>query len=71
MLSNATPDGPVEDALLARLQTEFSDGQIIEIAVVCAVLTGMAKLLFAFDLGEKEDYCPFPGHGRAGGWTTG
>ncbi|MCS6801862.1 MAG: hypothetical protein RMM58_01825 [Chloroflexota bacterium] len=35
--------------------------------MVCAVLTGMAKLLFAFDLGEREDFCAFPGHG----WTAG
>jgi hypothetical protein len=68
LLSNATPDGPVDAELVARLQSEFSDGQIVEIAVVCAVLTGMAKLLFAFDWGEREAYCPFPGHDRAGGW---
>ncbi|GIW05352.1 MAG: hypothetical protein KatS3mg060_0157 [Dehalococcoidia bacterium] len=61
----------MDDDLLARLQAEYTDGQIMEIAVVCAVLTGMAKLLFAFDLGEREDYCPFPGHGQAGGWAAG
>ena len=29
-----------------------------------AVLSGMAKLLFAFDLVEKEDYCVFGAHGN-------
>jgi hypothetical protein len=24
-----------------------------------AVLCGMAKMIFAYDLVEKEDYCPF------------
>ncbi|MCL6649613.1 MAG: hypothetical protein K6U89_14920 [Chloroflexi bacterium] len=49
------------------MQRHFSDGTILEIAVVIAVLTGMAKLLFALDLGEREEYCPFPGH-SPGGW---
>ena len=28
--------------------------------MVMAVLTGMAKMLFTFDLVEKEESCPFP-----------
>ncbi|MFN8532699.1 MAG: hypothetical protein U0556_04055 [Dehalococcoidia bacterium] len=60
----------MDDELLARLQAAFSDGEIIEFAVVCAMLTGMAKMLFAFDLGQREEYCPFPGHAEGGGWMT-
>jgi hypothetical protein len=30
-----------------------------ELGMIMAVLCGMAKFIFAFDLVEKEDYCPF------------
>jgi alkylhydroperoxidase family enzyme len=60
LMANSTPDGTVTEELLARLQAAFTDGQIIEIAMVIAVLCGMAKLLFTFDLAEREDYCTFP-----------
>jgi hypothetical protein len=38
----------------------------MEIGMVCAVLCGMAKLLFTFDLAEREDYCTFPHTERLG-----
>jgi AhpD family alkylhydroperoxidase len=37
----------------------FSDGEMLELGMIMAVLCGMAKFIFAFDLVEKEDYCPF------------
>lgn len=49
----------VDDTLMAQLQEQFSDAQIIELSMVCAVLTGMAKMLFALDVVEKEANCPF------------
>lgn len=49
----------LDDALWQRLQPHFSPRQIIEMAMAFAVLSGMARFLFAFDLVEKEDYCAF------------
>ena len=49
----------VDDTLMAQLQEHFSDAQIIELSMVCAVLSGMAKMLFALDVVEKEASCPF------------
>jgi len=57
-LSN--PAGQLDKALYARLREHFDDAQVLELGVVAAVLTGMAKMLFVYDLVEKEDYCPFP-----------
>lgn len=47
--------GPVYDALSKHLD----DGQIVELGMVLAVLTGMARFLFVYDLVEKEANCPF------------
>ncbi|MEM6573453.1 MAG: carboxymuconolactone decarboxylase family protein [Pseudomonadota bacterium] len=47
--------GPVYDSLSSFLD----DGQIIELGMTLAVLTGMARFLFVFDLVEKEANCPF------------
>ena len=40
-----------------NLNENFSDAEIMELAMLMAVLVGMAKMLFAFNLVEKEDYC--------------
>jgi alkylhydroperoxidase family enzyme len=47
-------DGPLYDALSAH----FDDGEIFELGVCLAVLVGMAKFLFVFDLVSREDNCP-------------
>ena len=60
VLSNAEPDGRVDERLMAQLQAHFTDGQIMELAMVCAVITGMAKMIFAFDLAAKDAVCPLP-----------
>lgn len=54
-----SPYGVVDDTLMAQLQEHFSDAQIIELSMVCGILSGMAKMLFALDVVEKEAYCPF------------
>ena len=41
------------------LSEHFDDAQIIELGMVGAFLSGMAKFLFVFDLVEKEADCPF------------
>ena len=47
----------IDDSLLHDLQENFSDAEIIEMAMVIAILVGMAKMLFAFNFVEKEACC--------------
>ncbi len=53
------PMGRVTPELYARLKGSFTDGELVELGVIMAVLGGMAKMIFAFDLLEKMDSCPF------------
>ena len=53
------PKGRIDASLHARLTPHFTDGQLVELGVIMAVLCGMAKMIFAFDLVEKEESCPF------------
>jgi len=53
------PKGMLTQKLYDRAREHFTDGQLMELGVNMAVLCGMAKFLFAYDLVEKEDYCPF------------
>ncbi len=53
------PKGHVTKAIYGRARAHFSDGEMVELGVIMAVLCGMAKMIFAYDLVEKEDYCPF------------
>ena len=48
----------VDDQLATELRRHYTDGQIMELAMVIAILTGMARLLFAFDLADREQACP-------------
>ena len=59
------PSGALDAALHSRLKKHFSPAEIMELGMVMAVLTGMAKMLFTFDLVEKEDSCPFPAQADA------
>lgn len=58
LLSNAVQDGVVDEQLEAELRRHYTDGQIMELAMVIAILVGMARLLFALDLADREDACP-------------
>ncbi len=53
------PQGAVTPPLYRRCKQHFTDGELYELGIIMAVLCGMAKFIFAFDLVEKEDYCPF------------
>ena len=53
------PKGMWTQKTYDRAREHFTDGQLMELGVNMAVLCGMAKFLFAYDLVEKEDYCPF------------
>jgi AhpD family alkylhydroperoxidase len=58
-MSLQQPGASLDAALYARLRRFLDDGQIFELGMTMAVLTGMAKFLFTFDLVEREDYCEF------------
>ena len=51
--------GQIDKDLYERAKNEFTDGEIYEIGMIMAVLVGVAKFTFVFDLVEKEDYCKF------------
>jgi AhpD family alkylhydroperoxidase len=51
-------DGHLSAALYRRLRTHYDDAMLVELGVVMAVLTGMARFLFVFDLVEREPNCP-------------
>ena len=53
------PRGHVTKDIYDRCHEHFTDGEMLELGMIMAVLCGMAKYIFAFDLVEKEDYCPF------------
>jgi alkylhydroperoxidase family enzyme len=59
------PDGRMTPELHRRLAAHFSQADILELGVVMAVVSGMAKLSFVLDLVEKEPYCPFAGTAAA------
>ena len=55
----ANMSGHLGAALHGELRAAgFDDGEIFELGVVLAVLTGMAKMLFVFDLVSREAVCP-------------
>lgn len=51
-------DGHLNRDLHAQLSPHFDDGQIFELGMVMAILTGMARFLFVFDLVSREAVCP-------------
>lgn len=48
--------GELSPELYTRLRRHFSDKQIMEMGMMCAVLTGMAK--FTFDMVTRTEQCP-------------
>jgi len=56
MLQNM--EGHLSPTLYAQLKAHFSDAQIIELGFIAAVLTGVAKWIFTFDMVDREEICP-------------
>ena len=56
MLQNT--EGQLSPELYARLRKHYDDGEIIEIGFIAAVLTGVAKWIFTFDMVNREEICP-------------
>lgn len=57
LMTNA--QGHLEPELYGRLRRHFDDAQILELGTVMSYLGGLAKMLFVFDMAEKEETCPF------------
>ena len=57
MLTN--PRGNLTTELYRGVRQHFDDAQRFELGMTMAVLTGVAKFLFVYNLVEKEDYCEF------------
>ncbi len=51
-------EGHLSPALYRRLAAHFDDGQIVELGFIAAVLTGVAKWIFTFDMVNREATCP-------------
>lgn len=56
MLQNM--EGHLSPELYTRLRKYYDDGEIIEIGFVAAILTGVAKWIFTFDMVNREEICP-------------
>jgi AhpD family alkylhydroperoxidase len=54
----ANMDGYMDRGLYDALGGHFDDGEIFELGVCLAVMVGMAKFLFVFDLVSREANCP-------------
>ena len=59
LVSMHNVDRQLDAGTYRALRAHFSDGQIVELGMTFAFLSGMARFLFAFDLVEKEDHCAF------------
>jgi len=53
------PTGTLNPAPHRELAKHFNDAEILELGLVGGILAGVAKFMFAYDLVEKEDSCPF------------
>jgi len=54
----ANMDGYMDRRLYDALGDHFDDGKVFELGVCLAVMVGMAKFLFVFDLVSCEANCP-------------
>ena len=54
------PKGMLTQKIYDRARAHFTDGQLMELGVNMAVLCGMAKFLFVYDLVEKERLLSVP-----------
>lgn len=52
-------DGKLDKPLYDQLRRSFNDAQIVEMAMVAAVLIGAAKLTFVLDIVPREAVCEF------------
>ena len=60
--------GRLTDGQRAALLEHFTPGEAFELGMTSAVLTGMAKFLFVFDLVTREHSCPIVRPGEMPSW---
>lgn len=53
-------EGALSAELHEELAVHYAPSQIVELGMIGGILSGIAKFLFAFDLVEREEYCPYP-----------
>jgi AhpD family alkylhydroperoxidase len=41
-----------------ELEEHFSDEAIVELLMICGILTGMARMMMVMDLADRSDACP-------------
>ncbi|MEQ8388619.1 MAG: carboxymuconolactone decarboxylase family protein [Alphaproteobacteria bacterium] len=56
MLQNMS--GELTGDLYNQLRAHFDDAQIVELGFVSAILTGVAKWIFVYDMVTREETCP-------------
>jgi AhpD family alkylhydroperoxidase len=56
MLQNM--NGHLSEPLHNQLRAHYSDAAIVELGFIAAVLTGIAKWIFTFDMVDREEICP-------------
>lgn len=52
------PDEPLRPEVRTALEEHLTDEEIIELLMVCGVLTGMARMMMVMDLADRSDACP-------------
>ena len=57
LISFASPQDVASDDLVSRLQRHLTEEQIVELSMVCAVLSGAARMLLTLGLVEKSIQC--------------
>jgi AhpD family alkylhydroperoxidase len=50
--------GQLSKGLHDKLRKYYDEGEIVEMGFVSAILTGMAKWIFTFDIVDREEVCP-------------
>jgi len=58
-MSLIKPNGQLTESIYKELRIHFDDATILELGMIMGVLSGIAKFIFAFNLVEKEENCPF------------
>jgi hypothetical protein len=50
--------GQLSKGLYDKLRKYYDESEIVEMGFVSAILTGMAKWIFTFDIVDREEVCP-------------
>lgn len=58
MMSLTNVYGTLTPEIYARAKRSFTDAELVELGMIMAVLAGVGKLVFAYDLLEREPSCP-------------